>query len=138
MSALRFLNLIDADSRATARLKVLVPATGAHRAALLRQVAEEAYPFIFKGTIDTQILLAPNWKPFSRTLIIWKLTSAINASVFLLRFVKMLTYPCHLKLQKSENTESNQGINNTTKKVDTSNDEYHGMAILPVSIWCMN
>ena len=49
MSAMRFLNLIDANSRATTQLKVLIPATGAHRAARLRQVAEEAYPFVFKG-----------------------------------------------------------------------------------------
>jgi hypothetical protein len=49
MSAMRFLNLIDANSRATTQLKVLVPATGAHRALRLRQVAEEAYPFVFKG-----------------------------------------------------------------------------------------
>ena len=49
MSTMRFLKLIDANSRATTELKVLVPATGAHRAARLRQVAEEAYPFVFKG-----------------------------------------------------------------------------------------
>jgi hypothetical protein len=49
MSAMRFLNLIDANSRATTELKVLVSATGAHRAAWLRHVAEEAYPFVSKG-----------------------------------------------------------------------------------------
>jgi hypothetical protein len=54
MSAMRFLNLIDPNSRPTARLKVLAPATGEHRAALMRQVVEEAYSFVLKGTLDAQ------------------------------------------------------------------------------------
>ena len=45
--ALSFLNLINNDYSPATRLKVLAPATGAHHAALLRQVAEEAYPFVF-------------------------------------------------------------------------------------------
>ena len=47
--ALNFLNLINGDYSPTTRLKVIAAATGAHRAAWLRQVAEEAYPFVFKG-----------------------------------------------------------------------------------------
>lgn len=49
MHALSFLNLINVDCSPTLHLKVLAPATGAHRAAVLRQVVEEAYPFVFKG-----------------------------------------------------------------------------------------
>jgi hypothetical protein len=47
--ALSFLNLINNDYSPSMRLKVLAPSSGAHHAALLRQVAEEAYPFVFKG-----------------------------------------------------------------------------------------
>ena len=54
MSAMRFLNLIDGNARPTARLRVLPSASGEHRAALLRQVAEESYAFVLKGTLDTQ------------------------------------------------------------------------------------
>jgi len=55
MSAMKFLNLIDANTRPMPRLKLLVTATsGEHRAALMRQVADEAYAFVLKGTMDTQ------------------------------------------------------------------------------------
>ena len=47
-SAMRFLNLIDNDDRPTPRLRILIVATGEHRAALLRQIAYESYPLIFK------------------------------------------------------------------------------------------
>jgi len=49
MSAMRFLNLIDANTRPMPRLKLLVTLhREKHRAALMRQVAEEAYAFVFK------------------------------------------------------------------------------------------
>ena len=51
---MRFLNLIDGNARPTVRLRVLPSASGEHRAALLRQVADEAYAFVFKGILDTQ------------------------------------------------------------------------------------
>lgn len=54
MAAMRFLNLVDANSRPTPHLKVLVPATGEHRAALMRQVANDAYAFVLKGNLDLQ------------------------------------------------------------------------------------
>jgi hypothetical protein len=45
--------LIDQNNRPLPRLKLLASgATGEHRAAILRQVADETYPFIFRGTID--------------------------------------------------------------------------------------
>lgn len=54
MSAMRFLNLVDINSRPTPRLKVLTSTTGEHRAVLLRQVADEAYAFALRGPIDPQ------------------------------------------------------------------------------------
>ena len=55
MSAMRFLNLVDVNARPTPRLKLLVSTTtGEHRTVLLRQVADDAYAFALKGTLDTQ------------------------------------------------------------------------------------
>jgi hypothetical protein len=53
MYAMRYLKLIDENNRPMPRLKLLASgATGEHRAAILRQVADETYPFIFRGTLD--------------------------------------------------------------------------------------
>lgn len=46
---IKLLNLVDGNYSLTMRLEVLAPSSGAHRAALLREVTEEAYPFVFKG-----------------------------------------------------------------------------------------
>ena len=55
MSAMRFLNLIDVKARPMPRLRSLVTtAHGEHRAALLRQIAYDAYSLVFKGMLDTQ------------------------------------------------------------------------------------
>ena len=55
MSALRFLNMIDVNASLRPRLNLLMSGTSReHRAALLRQVADDAYGFVFKGTLDTQ------------------------------------------------------------------------------------
>ena len=53
MQTMRFLKLIDENNRPLSRLKLLASgATGEHRAAILRQAADETYPFIFRGTLD--------------------------------------------------------------------------------------
>jgi len=53
--AMKFLNYIDDDYRPKPRLKLLAAGTTKeHRAALLKQVADEAYAFVFKGGLDTQ------------------------------------------------------------------------------------
>jgi hypothetical protein len=55
MSAMRFLNLIDSNAKPMPRLKLLVSGiTGEHRTVALRQTAEEAYAFVFKGISDLQ------------------------------------------------------------------------------------
>lgn len=54
IAAMRFLNLVDVNARPTPRLKLLVEATGEHRAVLLRQIANEAYGFVLKGPFDSQ------------------------------------------------------------------------------------
>ena len=55
MSAMRFLNLIDANARPMPRLKLLASGiTVERRAVVLRQVAEEDYAFVFGGISDLQ------------------------------------------------------------------------------------
>ena len=53
--AMKFLNYIDDDYRPKPRLKLLAAGTTKeHRAALLKQVADEAYAFVFNGKLDPQ------------------------------------------------------------------------------------
>lgn len=54
MSALRFLGLIDANSIPTNRLRLLVSARGPQKTELLRQIAYEAFTFIFRSSFDPQ------------------------------------------------------------------------------------
>jgi len=49
---MRFLNLIDVNSRPHKQPKTANWSLGEHRAVLLRQVADEAYAFVLKGTLD--------------------------------------------------------------------------------------
>ena len=52
INAMRFLKLINGGNRPTPRLKLLVSGTtGEHRAILLRQVADDAYAFVLRGTL---------------------------------------------------------------------------------------
>jgi addiction module HigA family antidote len=132
LSAMRFLNLIDANSRATTRLKVLVPATGAHRAALLRQVAEEAYPFIFKGTIDTQNATRAELEAVFQNTYQTKIDVCHKCIRFFIAFCEDADIPLSSQITKNRKIpSSHQGINTTNKKIDISSDDYHGMAIPP-------
>ncbi len=54
MTALRFLGLIDANSIPTNRLRLLVSARGPQKTELLRQIAYEAFTFIFRSSFDPQ------------------------------------------------------------------------------------
>jgi hypothetical protein len=54
ISGMRFLNLIDIDSRPTPRLKLLLFSDGQHRTAMFRVVAEDAYAFVLKGTLSIE------------------------------------------------------------------------------------
>lgn len=54
MAALHFLDLIDANSRPTSRLKLLVSARGDQRAELLKETTREAFSFVLEGSFDLQ------------------------------------------------------------------------------------
>lgn len=53
-SAMRFIHLIDNNDRPTSRLRILIVATGEHRAALLRQIVYESYPLVLKVILGNQ------------------------------------------------------------------------------------
>ncbi len=52
MSALRFLNLIDANGKPTEQLKPLVAAKGDLRTPLLRKITNESYDFVCSSPLD--------------------------------------------------------------------------------------
>ena len=52
MSALRFMNLIDANNKPAERLKSLVVSKGDSRTQLLRKVTNESFDFACDGTLD--------------------------------------------------------------------------------------
>jgi hypothetical protein len=52
VGSLRYLKLISKDDAPTARLEKLLKASGADRAALLKEIVHEAYPYLFEGGID--------------------------------------------------------------------------------------
>lgn len=54
MAALRFLDLVDANSRPTNRLKMLVSAKGEQKPVALKDVTEDAYSFILRSALDLQ------------------------------------------------------------------------------------
>ena len=114
MSALRFLNLIDAN-RATARLQILAAATGAHRAAILRHITEEAYLSLFKWIVDPQNATWAELEAVFQNTYDLK----IDVSRKCIRFFIALCEDADIPLSSQ------------IKKIDISSDYYHGMAIPP-------
>src|SRR3990172_4249030 len=54
MSALRFLNLVDANGKPTNELKMVAAARGEDRPAALREITFEAYSFVLQSSLDLQ------------------------------------------------------------------------------------
>jgi hypothetical protein len=54
MSALRFLNLIDANGVPTGQLKELVAARGAGRADILRKISHESFSFLVSNSFESE------------------------------------------------------------------------------------
>jgi hypothetical protein len=54
MAALHYLGLIDTSHRPTAQLKSLAAAKGEQRAAVLKEIANGAFGFVFQGSLDPQ------------------------------------------------------------------------------------
>ena len=54
MSALRFLNLVDANGKPTNELKLVASAKGGERPAALREITFESYSFVLQSSLDLQ------------------------------------------------------------------------------------
>jgi len=54
VGALRFLRLIDSNGIPTSQLKQLVPAKGAQRAEILKQIGSEAYGFLLQSSFEPE------------------------------------------------------------------------------------
>jgi hypothetical protein len=54
MSALRFLNLIDANGLPTAQLKDLAVARGPHRSEILRKISQESFSFLMSNSFESE------------------------------------------------------------------------------------
>ena len=133
MSAMRFLNLIDTNSRPTARLKVLAPASGEHLAVLLRYMAEEAYPFIaFKWIIDAQNSTYAELEAVFQKIYPMKIDVCHKCIRFFIEYCKDAGIPLSPQItEKRKVLRSNQEMKNTNKKLDIRSDIYHGRAIPP-------
>ena len=131
MSALRFLNLIDAN-RATARLQILAAATGAHRAAILRHITEEAYLSLFKWIVDPQNATWAELEAVFQNTYDLKIDVSRKCIRFFIALCEDADIPLSSQITNNRKLQSsNQGINDTNKKIDISSDYYHGMAIPP-------
>jgi hypothetical protein len=124
MAAMRFLNLIDANSRPTARLRVLPSASGEHRAALLRQMTEEAYAFALKGTLDTQNA------SYAELADVFQNSYHMKSDVCrkCIKFFTEISKDAGISLspqitKKRKVPRTNSGTKNTTKNVGTRTNE---------------
>ena len=124
MSAMRFLNLIDGNARPTARLRVLPSASGEHRAALLRQVAEEAYAFVFKGTLDTQNATYAELEDVFQNTYNMKSVVCRKCIKFFTEISKDAGISLSPQITKKRKVpRTNSGTKNTNKKVGTRTNE---------------
>jgi hypothetical protein len=125
MSAMRFLNLVDVNARPTPRLKLLVSTTpGEHRAALLRQIADDAYAFALKGTLDTQNATYAELEDVFKNTYRMKSDVCRKCIKFFTEFSKeagMSLSPQITKKHKVPRTSS--GIKSTGRKVGTRTNE---------------
>jgi hypothetical protein len=118
MDAMQFLNMIDANAKPTPRLKLLVSGTtGEHRAALLRQVGDEAYAFIFKGNLDTQNATYAALEDVFQNAYPMKSDICRKCIKFFLEFSEDAGIPLSPQLtQKSQNPPTNPETKSTTYK----------------------
>jgi hypothetical protein len=124
MSAMRFLNLIDDKSIPTARLKLLAPATGEHRAALQRQVVEEAYAFVLKGNVDVQNATYAQLEELFQNTYHMKGDVCRKCIKFFVEFSKEAGIPLSPQITKKRKMpKSNSGTKNTKKNVGTRTND---------------
>jgi hypothetical protein len=125
MSAMRFLNLIDENGRPMPRLKLLVTATtGEHRSVLMRQVADEAYAFALKGTVDTQNASYAELEDVFLNTYKMKSDVCRKCIKFFTEFSKDAGIPLSPHITKKRKVpHTNSGTKNAIKKVGTRTNE---------------
>jgi len=125
MSAMRFLNLVDGNTRPLPRLKLLVSATsGEHRAALMRQVADECYAFVLKGTLDTQNATYAELEDVFQNTYRMKSDVCRKCIKFFTEFSKDAGIPLSPQITKKRKMpRTNTSTKNTIKKVGTRTTE---------------
>jgi hypothetical protein len=131
MAAMRFLNLVDANTRPTPHLKLLVSATGEHKAALLKQVAAEAYSFVLKGPLDLQnATYAELEEVFQNTFMVKSNVSRKCIKFFteLARDAGISYSPSFTKTHKVPRASS--GTKNVTKKFGTRTNQNFPVPLL--------
>ena len=124
MSAMRFLNLVDVNGRPTPHLKVLAPATGEHRAALMRQVANDAYAFVLKGNLDLQNATYAELEDTFKNTFRMKTDVCRKCIKFFTEYLKDSGIPLSPQITKKRKMpKSSTTTKNTTKKVGTRTNQ---------------
>jgi hypothetical protein len=120
MLALRFLNLIDSNARPMPRLKILVSGiTGEHRAVMLRQVAEEAYPFVFRGKLDIQNTSYAELEEVFQNTYHMKISVCRKCIKFFVEFSKDAVIPLAPQITKKRKiSHADHIIKNTNKRFE--------------------
>jgi hypothetical protein len=120
LSAMRFLNLIDINSRPTARLRVLAESEGEHRAVLLRQVADECYAFVLKGSLDTKNATYAEMEDVFQNIYHMKSDVCRKCIKFFAEFSRVAGIPLSPQITKKRKVpRTNSGTKNTKKEVGT-------------------
>lgn len=131
-SALQFLNLIDENNRPTSRLKSLVISTEEQRAVLLRNIANEAYAFVLKGSNDPQNATYKELEGVFRNTYKVKIDVCRKCVKFLIEFSKHAGIPLAARIkQKRQKPRTSHGIKNINKNHKLRGDVHIDASIPP-------
>ena len=130
MSAMRFLNMIDVNASPRPRLNLLMSGiTGEHRAALLRQVADESYGFVFKNSIDTQTANYDELEAVFQHSYRMEKDVCRKCIQFFIEFSKDAGIPLSPEITKKRKIpRSSPGIKNSNKNLDIMSNIPIGIA----------
>ena len=132
MLALRFLNLMDDNTRPMPRLKLLASVVSENRAVVLRQIADEAYAFVLKGTLDTKNATYAELEDIFQDTYQMKSEVCRKCIKFFVEFSKDAGISLsHYVTHKWTTRPDNIDIKNAIKKVRTCSEVYRGAAIPP-------
>jgi len=122
ISAMRYLNLIDVNQKPTARLRVLIDALGEHQDALMRQIADESYAFVFKGNIDILTSSYADLEAVFRTAYRMDDDICHKCIRFFIEFCKDAGIPLSQEIVKKQKIRSS-GSDTKSAHISDANDE---------------